>query len=270
MKRFAIVIAAALLIMSVFSEGILARETIAIIGTGDLGDSFGARLAKLGYPIVYGSRTPGSSKVKALLATTGHGATATSQREAAQSGDIVFLALPWPAMESVAQNLGKLDGKIVIDVSVPYTQGNDGYPELAIHPSSAEMIQKWNPKARVVKGLGTMSSLIIDDPMAAGGIVTIPLASNHRKAKERVSQLTDELGLDPVDFGPLRMARLIEAMQLVYIIPLLQGRDEEWEFFFRRNADWVCKWKDEWSVPVFDAGELAEMAESQEPPIPCP
>jgi phosphoglycerate dehydrogenase-like enzyme len=34
------------------------NETIAIIGTGDLGDSFGARLAALGYRIVSGSRTP--------------------------------------------------------------------------------------------------------------------------------------------------------------------------------------------------------------------
>jgi lactate dehydrogenase-like 2-hydroxyacid dehydrogenase len=38
------------------------KETIAIIGTGDLGDSFGARLAALGYPFVYGSRTPDSYK----------------------------------------------------------------------------------------------------------------------------------------------------------------------------------------------------------------
>jgi hypothetical protein len=28
------------------------KETIAVIGTGDLGDSFGARLAARGYPIV--------------------------------------------------------------------------------------------------------------------------------------------------------------------------------------------------------------------------
>ena len=36
-----------------------AKETIALIGTGDFGNSFGPRLAALGYPIVYGSRNPG-------------------------------------------------------------------------------------------------------------------------------------------------------------------------------------------------------------------
>jgi len=72
------------------------KEVIAIIGTGDMGDSFGPRFAELGYPVVYGSRDPASEKVKSLLETTGHGATATTQEAAAQQGDIVLLAVPWP------------------------------------------------------------------------------------------------------------------------------------------------------------------------------
>jgi predicted dinucleotide-binding enzyme len=245
-------------------------ETVAIIGTGDLGDSFGPRLAKLGYKVVYGSRSPDSGKVRALVAATGNGATALSQKEAAQQGDIVLLAVPWPAMETVAQNLGDLDDKIVIDVSFPWTQAADGYAEILVETSSAEMIQAWNPGAKVVKGLTTMGSKIIDDPMAAGGLVTIPVASDHRDAKERVAAIVVELGMDPVDVGPLRMARAIEAMDLIYMTPILQRRTEEWEFFFRRNADWVCKWEDEWSAPVYDAGNLADMPETQGPPVPCP
>ncbi len=246
------------------------KEIIAVIGTGDLGDSLGERLADLGYTVVYGSRTPESERVKALVTMTGNGASAATPQEAAQRGDIIFLPIPWPAMETVAQNLGNLDGKIVVDVSAPWTQGHDGYPEVRVESSSAELIQKWNPGAKVVKGLGTMGSMIIDDPATVDGPVTIPVASDYRDAKERVAQIVDELGLDPVDFGPLRMARLIEALQMIYMIPLLQGRTEEWEFYFRRNADWVCKWQDDWSISVFDADDLAEMPEKQDPPVPCP
>jgi predicted dinucleotide-binding enzyme len=258
------------LITMVSPVGAAERETIAIIGTGDLGDSLGMRLAGLDYTIVYGSRSPDSDRVKALVVATGNKASATTQREAAQQGDIVFLPIPWPAMETVAQNLGNLEGKIVVDVSAPWTQGEDGYPETRVKPSSAEMIQKWNPGAKVVKGLGTMGSMVIDNPKAVDGPVTIPVASDYRDAKERVAQIIDELGLDPVDFGPLRMAGLIESLQIIYMIPLLQRRTEEWEFFFRRNADWVCKWQDDWSTPVFDAGELATMPEKHEPLAPCP
>ena len=45
------------------------RETVAIIGTGDLGDSFGPRLAKLGYRVVYGSRNPADYALAVELLT---------------------------------------------------------------------------------------------------------------------------------------------------------------------------------------------------------
>ncbi len=100
-----------------FSPGSNAAETgvVAVIGTGDMGDSLGPRFAELGYRVVYGSRNPDSDKVKALVAKTGGNASATTQMAAAQQGDIVLTLVPWPAMETVAQSLGNLDGKIVID-----------------------------------------------------------------------------------------------------------------------------------------------------------
>ncbi len=133
-------------------------ETVAVIGTGDMGDSLGPRFAELGYQVVYGSRNPESDKVKALVEKTGNNASATTQMEAAQQGEIVLILVPWPAMEKVAQSLGNLDGKIIIDVSMPFEQGSDGYPKHLLKTSSAEMIQQWNPGAKVVKTFATMGS----------------------------------------------------------------------------------------------------------------
>ena len=107
-------------------------DTVAVIGTGDMGDSLGPKLSGLGYRIVYGSRDPERKSVQELVDRTGNGASATSQEAAAQAADIVLLAVPWPPMEHVAQNLGNLSGKIVIDVSFPYRQAEDGYPELMV------------------------------------------------------------------------------------------------------------------------------------------
>lgn len=269
MKRFAAKVLCATIIFCAAANAVADRETIAIIGTGDLGDSFGLSLAKLGYTVIYGSRTPDSERVKKVVAMTGHGASVTTQQEAARRGDIIFLPIGWPAMATAAQNLGNLDGKIVVDPSIPWTQGDDGYPESMLETSSAEMIQQWNPGAKVVKALGTMSSMLIDHPDTVDGPVTIPVASDDRAAKERVARLIDEMGLDPVDFGPLRMSRLIESMAIIYLIPLMQRRSTEWEFVFRRNADWACKWEDDWSTPVVDADNLAKMPDKQKPPIPC-
>jgi predicted dinucleotide-binding enzyme len=246
------------------------KPVVAIIGTGDMGDSLGPRFAGLGYPVVYGTRSPGSEKVQQLLALTGRGATAATGQDAARAADIVVLAVPWPAMESVAQNLGSLDGKIVIDISMPSDQGDDGYFVSLVETSSAEMIQSWNPGARVVKAFATQGSFLIDDPDSIGGPATVPIASNDRDAKERVARIVADMGLDPVDAGPLRMSREIEALQRLYMIPLLQRRDAAWEPYFRRSYYWECIWQDDFSKPVVDAKNLANIPVTQGPARACP
>jgi len=161
------------------------KEVIAILGTGDMGDSFGPRLAELGYEIVYGSRNPNSDKVVALLEKTGNGASATTNDLAARKAEIVFLALPWGPMEQIIKSLGDMEGKTIIDLSWPESEfGEDGYFQITADPSGAEIIQSWIPKASVVKAFGTTATNIIDDPNDAGGPVTIPIASDHRHAKE--------------------------------------------------------------------------------------
>jgi predicted dinucleotide-binding enzyme len=252
------------------------KATIALIGTGDFGNSFGPRLAALGYPIVYGSRNPESDKVKALLKKTGHGSTATTQKDAAQQGDIVMLLLPWPAMETITQNLGDMSGKVMIDVSWPPVKlTDDGYYVVTIDTSSAEMIQNWNPGAMVVKAFGTLGSNIIDDPLMAGGPVTVPIASDHAIAKEKTAALAVALGLDPVDAGPLHMARNIEAMMLLYYVPYVQGRKMGWEFYFRRTNYWMCnKYVPEGGVAeeasAKNAPDVADIPDIHGPAEPCP
>jgi hypothetical protein len=82
------------------------------------------------------------------------------------------------------------------------------------------------------------------------------------------------MGLDPVDFGPLRMAREIETMQLIYMIPLVQNRPENWEFSFHRSKQYGCYRSGESTSeglgPAYDADNLAVFPESGEPPAPCP
>lgn len=243
--------------------------TVAVIGTGDMGDSLGPRFAQLGYRVVYGSRNPDSDKVRALVDMTGNNASAALPQDAARQGDIVLMLVPWPAMEQVAQNLGDLSGKIVIDVSMPFRQGEDGYPQKLVATSSAEIIQQYNPGARVVKTWATLGSQVIDDIHSVDGPVSVPLASNDREAKEMVAKLVAAMGMDPVDFGPLRMAREIETMQMIYMIPLVQARDEAWEFYFRRSNYWPCQEPEGWYDPVYDAKQLATLPRTQGDPRAC-
>ncbi len=123
----------------------------------------------------------------------------------------------------------------------------------------------------MVKAFATLGSQIIDDPLTLGGPVSVPLASDHRDAKEEVARIVAALGLDPVDFGPLRMSRHLEAMQLVYMIPLVQNRRASWEFYFRRTSYWYCTGQnEEWYEAVADAGNLAQLPETQGATEDCP
>lgn len=247
-----------------------AKPVIAIIGTGDMGDSLGPRFAELGYEVVFGSRNPDGEKAQRVVRQTGGNSRATTQKDAAQAGDIVILAVGWPAMETVAQNLGPLDGKIVIDISFPHKQGEDGYYVPLLETSSAEMIQQWNPGARVIKTFALQASYVIDDPGVVGGPVTIPMAADDREAKEQIAGIIVEMGFDPVDAGPLRYSRELEAMQRLYGVPFFQRRQAAWEFYFRRSYYWECIWQDDWSDPVVDADDLAEIPETQGEARECP
>ena len=232
---------------------------VAVIGTGAMGGALGPRFAELGYTVTYGSRDPSRDSVKALVERTGHGASAATQKEAVIDAEMVVLAVGWPAMEQVAQNLGALDGKIVIDVSDPMEQGADGYQVRMVETSSAEMIQAWNPGATVVKAFNTLGYFVIEDPSAIDEPIAVPIAADDRAAKEKVARIVADMGLDPLDAGPLRFSHELEGMAMIYMMPLDQRRRDSWEFSFRRSTHWNDIWEDEWSVPVHDAGNLAKI-----------
>ena len=90
-------------------------DTIAVIGTGNVGEALGPEFAAQGHTIVYGSREPMREDVQALVARTGNGATARLPAEAVTGADMVVLAVTGTAAVEVTRGLGDLTGKIIID-----------------------------------------------------------------------------------------------------------------------------------------------------------
>lgn len=268
MYRFAFFVLSVLLITISTSSNAQDQDTVAIIGTGDMGNTLGPKFAEIGYQVIYGSRDPNRESVIELVKRTGADASATTQKEAAGAADIILLAVGWPAMEQVAQNLGNLDGKIVIDVSFPYEQGSDGYPQSMVATSSAELIQGWNPGANVVKW-SLPTAYYIDEPLALGQPVMNLIAADDRDSKEKVASIAAAIGQVPFDAGPLRMSGAVEAQVLLFMVPLYQRRTENWENTASFSSYWSCFWQDDWSEPVNDADDLAEFPRSGSQPTPC-
>lgn len=191
---------------------VAAAETVAMIGTGNVGAALGRRFAENGHTIVYGSRDPMAADVRELVAATGNGAAAASQAEAAARADIVVLAVPWTVAEDVVRALPDLRGKIVVDPTNPRVMASDGFADYPIDDSNAERIARLAPGAHVVKAFSTLGAETMLDPALARGPVTVPIVGDDRAAKERIAALAREIGLEAVDVGPLRHARIIEGL----------------------------------------------------------
>lgn len=188
-------------------------ETIAIIGTGNVGSTLGKIWAEAGHTIIYGSRTPNASRVRELVTETGYGATATSQAVAAQQAEIVVIPIPPTAIPDVIAALGDLSGKLILDPT-NYWSFEDGYPVSPRDPrdSLAAQVQALAPGATVVKALNTLNYTVMEDPSRSDGPVTVPIAGNDAAAKQRVARLVEDVGLEPLDVGPLEAAEYMEEM----------------------------------------------------------
>jgi NADPH-dependent F420 reductase len=209
-------------------------DTIAVIGTGDVGSALGPEFAEQGHTIVYGSRDPERDTVKNLVGKSGDLASATTPANAAAQADIVVLAVPGLMVDEITRSLGDLSGKIIIDPTNPLERRMNRL-EHAVDTSNAEIIQAAAPGAHVVKAFNTLNWRTMVDPSSAGGPVSIPLVGDNDRAKETVAELVSGMGLEPIDVGPLRDARWVEGMLILWINNRFGGTRPSFDYHLRRN-----------------------------------
>lgn len=211
----------------------MSSQTVAILGTGRVGGALGPQFAKLGATVIYGSREPGRTEVQELIARTGPKASAASPADAVAKAGIVVLAIPWSATEQLVRSL-PLAGKLVIDPTNAMRVGAGGLMEMAVSTSGGELVQSWAPGARVVKAFNALSYTVMADPASAGGPVTVPIAGDDAAARKQVADYVRGIGLEAYDAGPMRLARSLEAMVILYMVPWMTGRrDAMFEYYLR-------------------------------------
>src|SRR6266536_656199 len=193
---------------------------MASIGVGNVGGTLGASWARKGHAVCFGTRNPSEEKVKKLLSDAGGNARAASVAEAAKDASVVLLATPWEGARNAIQSVGSLDGKILIDATNPLLMTAEGLQKGLVlgHTTSAgEQVAAWATGARVVKAFNTTSWKNMADPKFGSQRASMFVCGDDLGAKATVLTLTEELGFEAVDCGPLFAARYLEPLGMLWI-----------------------------------------------------
>jgi predicted dinucleotide-binding enzyme len=203
---------------------------VTIVGAGRLAEGIAVRVIAGGHRLRLTGGEPGQAEaLAAVLAArmdqpvTGESLLrVTKLAEGIAGADVVLLALPYPEGRAVARDQGAaLSGVTVVDTCNPVDFST--FDSLLTSPglSAAEEIADANPGAHVVKAFSTTFATALLAGRVGGKPLDVFLAGDHPRAKAQVAALVRDGGMRPVDTGPLRRARELEAFQFLHMT--LQG-----------------------------------------------
>jgi hypothetical protein len=198
---------------------------IGILGSGLMGGKLGTLFARAGHEVVF-SYARRTAKLKRLAKDARGNARAGTPREAAQEADALLLAVHWSRVDDVLSQTGDLSGKVIVSCSLPMNADNTGLV-IAHTSSGAEALAKKLPKARVVSAFNTVPSEVLFGVFEARRKARRPslvLCGDDAGGKMIAAGLIRDVGFDPVDAGPLRVARYTEPFALLVAQLAYEGK----------------------------------------------
>lgn len=179
----------------------------AIIGTGNVGSALARLFARAGITVSIANRQ-GPDTIRPLVEELGDTVTARTLEDAL-AADVVFLAIPFVAVEEFARALADWTGKTVIDATNAYGVP----PDVMAGRLSSDIVAKAVPGASVVKAFNQLpAGVLARDPSQDGGRRVVFVASNDDKAAATVKALAEQLG-----FSPILVGRIDEGGRLLHI-----------------------------------------------------
>ena len=216
-------------------------KTIAILGSGAVGQALAGGFLKHGYAVVMGTRSPGK-KIEWPQQAGGSDTAGiskirvTTYAEAARVADLAVLATKGVGAEAVIQEVAdEINRKIVMDATNPIA---DTPPEKGVlkffttlDSSLMERLQRIAPGARFVKCFSSVGSALMVNPEFSGTRPSMFICGNDNAAKTQVTGILDQFGWDAEDMGSAEAARAIEPLCILWCIPGFLRND--WLHAFR-------------------------------------
>lgn len=188
--------------------------SITLIGAGNVGESLAHAFTQKGEHVVLG--VPDPAKYATLAERLNNRARVTDVAHAIDANDIVILAVPYAATESIAKSRNDWQGKILVDATNPLAPGLAGL-SLGTTTSGAEQIAQHARGARVVKAFNSTGAENMANSNYAQGRPFMPVRGDDADARARVIALVTLIGFDAVDMGDLKAARYLEPFAMTWI-----------------------------------------------------
>jgi 8-hydroxy-5-deazaflavin:NADPH oxidoreductase len=191
---------------------------IGFIGAGHIGAQTARAVVAVGHDVVLSNAT-GPASLAGLVAELGGRARAATVAEAAQSGDIVVVAVPLGAFDTIPP--APLAGKTVI-VTSNYNRAREGAVSAidAQETTVPGILQARLPDSHVVRAFSHISSGEITTAGRPHGTPhrrALAIAGDDPAAKEQVAEIYDEVGFDTFDLGGLDEAWRVDRGQPAFI-----------------------------------------------------
>ena len=181
-----------------------------------MGGKLGTLFARAGHDVVF-SYAHTRAKLDRLARAAGGNAQSGTPAEAADGADAILLAVHWSRVDDALEQAGNLAGTVVLTCSLPMN-ADDTDLVLAHTTSGAEALAKKLPKSRIVSAFGTVPSEVLFGVYERRRRKLRPsllYCGDDRRAKNVAVRLIGDVGFEPVDAGPLRMARNLEPFTLL-------------------------------------------------------
>jgi predicted dinucleotide-binding enzyme len=181
-----------------------------------MGGKLGTLFARAGHEVVF-SYARSEQKLKRLAREAPRNARAGKPGDAARDADALLLAVHWSRVDDVLKQAGDVSDKVIVSCSLPMNADNTDLV-IAHTLSGAETLAKKVRRAHVVSAFGTVPSEVLLGVFEARRRANHPslvYCGDDQGAKDVAATLIRDVGFDPVDAGPLRIARYTEPFSLL-------------------------------------------------------
>jgi 8-hydroxy-5-deazaflavin:NADPH oxidoreductase len=190
---------------------------VAVIGSGNVGGALAQGWAKAGHEITFGVRNKDEFKGNGLIELKN--IAVASIPDAIKSSEVVVIAAVPQAIKSIAEAMGDVSNKVIIDAMNSVRIKPEPYSN-----STEALIHLTNCKD-IVKCFNTTGAENMADPVYQGKGIDMFYAGDSDKAKKVAEQLAKDLGFENVyNFGGSDKFQLLEQFALSWInLAIMQG-----------------------------------------------